>query len=180
VIAALRQQLRVGSTSLGTVRAAESFALLFPRQFFHFPTRQLRRRRIDKRRLALQVQPINPFAGRIQDVLVTALELFQFLPARLHMELQYILGPFQLLALVRQVFLGLLALVEFLFERRVVARHLREPVLDLLDPAFHLLRARANSCSAASRAAACISSSSFVARVLSLCSSHSFGAAGDG
>ncbi len=69
----------------------KNVVLGFTNQLVDFPAGDLRRRRVHEGRLPLQVEPIDAFTGRIEDVFVAPLELLQFLGAGLDVQLQYIL-----------------------------------------------------------------------------------------
>ena len=70
--------------------AMKDFVFVFANQLLDFPSSDLGRGWINKRGPTLKVQAIDAFTGRIQNVLVTALELLQFLSARLDVQFQNI------------------------------------------------------------------------------------------
>src|ERR1051326_2505670 len=97
------------SSTLGSPMTIKNFLFGFATQLFDFPACKLGRRRIDKGRAALEVQPVNAFAGRVENVLITALQLLQFLSPCLHVQFEDVFGAPKFLRLLSESFFGLLA-----------------------------------------------------------------------
>src|SRR5581483_7022239 len=86
-------------------------------------------RRVHERGPPLQVEAADAFACGIENELVAPLQLLEFLRARLDVHLEDILGTLELLCLLGERPLGLLALGQFVLKRRVGVRELMKSLL---------------------------------------------------
>ena len=121
----------------------EHFAFQFADELLDPPAGDLGGGGVDEGRAALSIQTVNALTGRVQDRLVTALELLDFLTTDLNVHLEHVLRALEFLGLLGHRAFGLPAVVELLEHLFVRAAKLGgafgDALFDVLGQLPHLL-----------------------------------------